>query len=113
MITILFSMTVKAEREADFRKTVEWLTRTTHAEDEGCLAYVFYRQVDHPRECVLYEQWRDAEALGAHVRRLQEHLGPPSDDEPFPPTHHRRRLPASFLELLERTDAVRYVPALS
>ena len=108
MITILFHMTVKIGREEEFREVVPRLTRTTHAEDEGCLAYIFYCRTDNPREAVLYEEWRDAEALSGHIARLQRVFGPPDEQEPHPPTHHRRRLPKAFLDLFEKTDAVRY-----
>ncbi len=110
MITVLFYMTVKAEREEEWRELLGRLARSTHAEDEGCLTYVFHRRADNPREYVLYEQWRDAAALAAHMARLQRLLGPPSSEEPYPPTHHRRRLLAAFLAFFERTEAVRYDP---
>jgi quinol monooxygenase YgiN len=108
MITVLFSMTVRAGREEEWRALLGELHRSTHAEDEGCLSYSFYRQADDPRRYVLHEQWRDADALNAHVARLQRVLGPPPRDEAYPPTHHRRRLPAAFLDFFERTEAVRY-----
>ena len=108
MITVLFSMTVKAGREEAWGVLLGELHRSTHAEDEGCVSYVFYRRADDPREYVLHEQWRDAAALDQHVARLQRLLGPPPDDAAYPPTHHRRRLPAAFLDLFEWTEAVRY-----
>jgi quinol monooxygenase YgiN len=108
MITVLFSMTVRTGREEAWRALLGELHRSTHAEDDGCISYAFYRQADDPRRYVLHEQWRDADALNAHVARLQRVLGPPPDDESFPPNHHRRRLPAAFLDLFERTEAVRY-----
>jgi len=83
----------KAGRENEFREMVPRLMRTTRAEDEGCVAYVFYRRPDNPSEAVLYEQWRDAEALNAHIARLQRVFGPPDEQETYPPPHHRRRLP--------------------
>jgi quinol monooxygenase YgiN len=110
MITVLLHMTVKAEREDAFREMVPRLTQTTHAEDPGCIAYAFYCRADNRNEAVLYEQWKDADALNAHVARLVRVLGPPDDQEPHPPTHHRRRLPKAFLDLFEKTDAVRYEP---
>jgi quinol monooxygenase YgiN len=110
MITIMFHMTIRAGREDELRAVVDRLTRTTIAEDDGCLAYAFYRRADDAREAVLFEQWRDVPALDAHVARLQALLGPPNDEEPFPPTHYRRRLPRAFLDLFERTEAVRYQP---
>ena len=108
MITVLFSMTVKAGREEEWSALLGELHRSTHAEDEGCLSYSFYRRADAPREYVLHEQWRDAGALNAHIARLQRVFGPPPSDETYPPTHHRRRLPAAFLDLFEQTEAVRY-----
>jgi antibiotic biosynthesis monooxygenase len=81
-------MTVKAGREM-----VPRLARPTRAEDEGCVAYVFYRRTDNPSEAVLYEQWRDVEALNAHIARLQRVFGPQDEQETYPATHHRRRLP--------------------
>ena len=112
MITIFFYLTVKPGLETEFHSLGERLTETTPAEDDGCLAYTFFRRADSPREVVLYEQWRDIEAVGAHVGRLQRELGPPDENEPFPPTHHRRRLPKAFLDMCEKTDAVRYEPMI-
>jgi len=112
VITVLFYVTVKKEREHDFLEVADRLTKSTHAEDTGCVAYTFYRQVDRPLDVVLYEQWSDQEALNSHISRLQKVLGPPDDEEPFPPTHHRRRLPKSFLALFEKTDAIRYEPVV-
>jgi quinol monooxygenase YgiN len=48
-------VTEKAGRENEFREMVPRLMRTTRAEDEGCVAYVFYRRPDNPSEAVLYE----------------------------------------------------------
>src|SRR5687768_17017299 len=112
MITIFFQLTVKPEREEEFRSVCERLTETTRTEDDGCLAYTFFRRADSPREVVLYEQWRDAPALEAHVAHLCRTLGPPDEQEPFPPTHHRRRLPKAFLDMCETTEAVRYEPMI-
>ncbi len=108
MLTILFHMIVKAGREEEFLKMARDAMAITRAEDRGCISYVIYRQSDDPRRYVLYEQWTDADALNAHVARLQRIFGPPDDREPYPPAHHRRRLPKAFLDFFEKTDAVRY-----
>ena len=102
MITTILSVTIAAGREAEWQAMVADLHRTTHAEDDGCLAYAFYRQVDNPREYVTFEQWRDADALAAHLARLARVYG-----EPAPGT----RLPAAFVDIFERAEAVRYEPA--
>ena len=108
MLTILFHMSVKAGHEAEAAKLATDLMASTRAEDDGCLNYTFYRRSDEPRELVLFEQWRDADALNAHIARLQRIFGPPDEHEPYPPTHHRRRLPKTFLAVFDRTEAVRY-----
>ena len=110
MITILFHMTVKAEREDEWRELLTHLTSATRAEDDGCLHYEYYRRLDSPREYVLYEQWRDADALAAHVARLHRVFGPPpaGGHLPAPLLAAGGRLPSAFLDFFERTQAVRY-----
>jgi len=98
MITILFHMTVKAGLEEKVAATAKELMVSTRAYD-GCLSYTFYRRTDRPHEFVLFEQWRDADALGAHLARLQQIFGPPEAGS---------RLPRTFLDMFEKTEAVRY-----
>ena len=108
MITILFYMTTQPGREEECAALSKELMASTRAEDAGCITYSVFRRSSDPRELVLFEQWRDADALNGHIARLQRVLGPPDDQEPHPPTHHRRRLPKAFLALFEKTEAVRY-----
>ena len=108
MLTIFFHMTVKLGREAESAKIAAELVASTRAEDDGCINYAFYRRSDEPRQFVLFEQWRDGDALTGHMVRLQRVYGPPDEQEPHPPTHHRRRLPKAFLALFEKTEAARY-----
>jgi hypothetical protein len=109
MITILFYMTVKPERQGEVELLVKDMMASTRAED-GCIAYTIFRRADQPRDLMLFEQWRDADALAAHIGVLRRRFGPPDDQEPYPEIHHRRRLPKAFLALFERTEAVRYEP---
>jgi quinol monooxygenase YgiN len=99
MITVLFHVTVKAERDGDWRALLAELTQSTRAEDDGCVTYVVHRQLDQPLQYALYEQWRDEAALTAHLARLERLLGPPRAGG---------RLPAKFLDHFEETHAVRY-----
>ena len=109
MITIMFHLTMKLGREEECTRVIREATKTTTVNDDGCVTYTYLRRADKPRELVLFEQWADAYALNAHLARLQRVYGPPDDNEPHPPTHHRRRLPKAFLDLFERTtEAVRY-----
>lgn len=97
MISIFFHVTVKVGKETEFHDLAVRLTDVTRAEDDGCLTYVYLRQRDNPNEYVLNEQWRDEEALDAHIAHLQALLGPAAPGE---------RLPAAFLDLCETTRSV-------
>ena len=110
MITVLLHMMIRPGRENDFRNVARSLTTSTIAEDRGCLAYRYFTGSDDNRKALLFEQWEDADSLDAHVARLRRVIGPPDENEPFPGTHHRRRLPKAFLDLFETTDAIRYDP---
>jgi quinol monooxygenase YgiN len=99
MLTILFHITVKAGQEQAFHDMAIRLTEVTRAEDEGCLAYIFHQQQGEPGKYVLYEQWQDGDALGAHLAHLRELLGPAAEGE---------ALPASLLDMCESTNSVFY-----
>jgi quinol monooxygenase YgiN len=99
MLTIFFHITVKTGKEQEFLDMAKRLTDVTRAEDEGCLAYIFHQQQGSPREYVLYEQWRDGDALGAHLAHLRELLGPAAEGE---------NLPASLLDMCESTHSLFY-----
>ena len=108
MITIFFHMTVKPGREEECAVLAKDQMARTRTQDKGCINYTIYRQSESSRELVLFEQWRDLDSLNTHIARLQREFGPPDDQEPYPDTHHRRRLPKAFLALFEKTNAVRY-----
>jgi len=99
MRATLFYLTAREGREEAFHDLAVRLTEITRSEDDGCLVYTFHQRVDNPREYVLYEQWRDAQALGAHLAHLQALYGPPRPGE---------ILPAAFLDLCEPREAVAY-----
>jgi len=99
MITILFHVMVKRGKEQDFHDLAVHLTEVTRADDDGCLSYVFHQRRDDPKEYVLYEQWRDREALDAHIAHVQNLLGPPAPGG---------RLPAALLALCDTAHPVLY-----
>lgn len=108
MLTIVLHMTVKAGREEECATVCKDVMVSTRSQDEGCLSYTFYRRRDNPSELMLFEQWRDATSVRAHLERLYRVFGPPDDKEPFPPTHHRRQISKTFLDSFDKTEAVRY-----
>jgi quinol monooxygenase YgiN len=111
MITVFFHVKVKPSREAEFNAIAPRLTASSR-QDDGCIEYVFHRRIGSPQEVVLYEQWRDQEALTAHIGRLVTEMGPPDDDPGLPETHVRRRLPKAFVDLFESAEPIRYEPVV-
>lgn len=103
MITVLFHMVVKPDREQDFLKLSGELMSSTRAEDKGCIQYGIYRRNDTARQYVLIEQWENQEALLAHITRLQRVLGPPPDGA---------RLPKQLLDHFESFEAVFYTASV-
>jgi quinol monooxygenase YgiN len=99
MLTFLVYVTAREGREEAFHALAVRLTGITRSEDDGCLVYTFHRRVDNPREYVLYEQWRDVQALRAHLEHLQALYGPPRPGD---------MLPAAFLDLCEVREGVAY-----
>jgi quinol monooxygenase YgiN len=93
MLTILFSMTIREGMEAEFIDVAREMMRSTHQQDEGCIAYTIHAKDGAPREFVLYEQWQDQEAVDKHLQRLLAEVG-------------RER----FLGFFEKTEAVRLTP---
>jgi quinol monooxygenase YgiN len=79
--------------EAEFVELAREMMRSTHARDEGCIAYTIHAKDGAPREFVLYEQWRDQEAVDKHLQRLLADVG-------------RER----FVGYFEKTEAVRLTP---
>lgn len=94
MITILFSARALENKIEEFRAMAAKATPLSRA-DDGCLYYVFHQQKDDPRNFVLREQWRDQDALNAHISHLVEVFGPPKSGG---------QLPASILEMCESVD---------
>ncbi len=100
MITIFFSARARESKDKDFRKVAERIVKLSRA-DDGCLAYDVHQQKDDPRNFLLREQWRDQEALTAHVEHLVREFGPPPEGG---------QLPASILDLCESIDFKLYEP---
>jgi quinol monooxygenase YgiN len=99
MLACLVYLTAREGREEAFHELAVRVTEITRSEDDGCLVFTFHRRVDNPREYVLYEQWRDVQALGAHLAHLQALYGPPRPGEV---------LPAAFFDLCELRESPTY-----
>ncbi|MEW6299963.1 MAG: putative quinol monooxygenase [Thermodesulfobacteriota bacterium] len=83
-ITILVRVKVKAGKEGEFYKLAAGAVQSTHAKDKGCLTYIYHQHTEDARDFFLYEQWRDQEALQAHLDRLKQEYGPAREGEVVP-----------------------------
>ena len=77
MIVLLVTYVAKEGRESELEARLREMTGYTRQEP-GCLAYVAHRSLKEPRKFVLYEQYTDESALGAHrtsayFKRIVQH----------------------------------------
>ena len=98
MITILLTARIAEDKTDSFRELAKDAT-TIFRQDDGCLAYVFYQQLDDPRNFVLREQWRDETALNEHIGHLIEKYGSPNPGD---------QLPAAIMEMCDSVDLKLY-----
>lgn len=83
-LNILFRAKVKAGREDEFHKTAAEIVKSTHAEADGCINFIFHQHAEDPTWFFAYEQWRDQEAANAHFARLAKVYGAPREGEVLP-----------------------------
>jgi len=74
----MFYATVKADKVDELRAMLVKAAEATRAEEEGCITFVLHQQVQNPHAFVVYEQWRDQDALNANIAHLQRLFGPPA-----------------------------------
>ena len=83
-ITILVRVKVKAGKEEEFYALAAEAVKSTRAKDDGCITYIYHQHAEDARDFFLYEQWRDQEALQAHLNRLIQEYGPAREGELVP-----------------------------
>jgi len=65
MISFTVRMTFRSEDREDVHQFLRELTRLSRRE-EGCVSYIAHFVESDPDTVVIYEQYRDAEAVEAH-----------------------------------------------
>lgn len=83
-INVLFRVKVKAGQEDEFYNLAAELVTSTREEDGGCITFIYHQHTSDPGDFFLYEQWRDQEALQAHIDRLIDVYGPPKEGRFLP-----------------------------
>ncbi|RNF29873.1 hypothetical protein NM04_15615 [Massilia aurea] len=93
-VTIIATLYAKAGQEAALAARMQEMTCETRKE-AGCILYDLQRSNDNPREFIMVEYWRDAEAVALHDASA-----------------HMAALVADLPALVDRPVAVRkYTPA--
>ena len=95
MLTIVVRLRIKPGMDDEYAELARRITHATHVEDKGCIAYAYFRDVDNPRDFVVYEQWEDREALESHGAQLHRNHGPPNPGG---------RVPASIERFFETNE---------
>lgn len=84
MITVVFTASILADRIDEFR-AIATKGAGQFRQEDGCVTYGWYRQQDAPpTSLMLFEQWRDAEALAVHLKKLADEYGPPPPGQALP-----------------------------
>jgi quinol monooxygenase YgiN len=67
MITIVAKGVVKEENINTFKEYAQTLIKETKKE-EGCISYKLYEDINNPKVVTFVEEWKDQEAIDAHVK---------------------------------------------
>ena len=67
MVLVIARFRPRADRLEEFVALLKEVQAASRA-DDGCLNYGYYSEVDDPLQYVAVEEWRDMEALEAHLR---------------------------------------------
>jgi quinol monooxygenase YgiN len=87
MLVIAGRIAVKPERREEAVRAALAMAAATR-EEEGCLSYRFYGDLEDPCVFLIFEEWRDDAALGAHfgMPHMAEFLAKVQDLVAAPPT---------------------------
>ena len=67
MVIVVARFRPRAERVDEFVALLQEVQSASRA-DDGCLNYGYYVEVGDPLQYVAVEEWRDVDALEAHLR---------------------------------------------
>jgi len=67
MIKVVAKNTVKKDKIEEFITLAEKLVEATNKNDEGCIHYDLYRDLNDPQVLTFIEEWESMEALDKHL----------------------------------------------
>ena len=68
MVIVIARFRPRPERRDDFVALLEEVQAASRR-DDGCLHYGYYTEITDPLSFIAVEEWRDQEALVAHLRQ--------------------------------------------
>ncbi|HWQ78988.1 MAG TPA: putative quinol monooxygenase [Anaerovoracaceae bacterium] len=77
MIKVVAKHIVKKEKVEEFITLAAKLEEATNKNDEGCIHYALYQDVNNPQTLTFIEEWESKEAL-------KKHMDAPHFQEVFP-----------------------------
>jgi quinol monooxygenase YgiN len=72
MISITASFSIMPGKEAEAEAAIRKVADAVSEKEPGCLVYTWHRGVKDPMQVLVFENWRDDEALKEH--RTQPHM---------------------------------------
>lgn len=67
MIKVVASNTVKKDKLGEFIAIAEKLVEVTNKNDEGCIHYDLYQDLNNPQLLTFIEEWESMDALNKHM----------------------------------------------
>jgi len=68
VVIVIARFRPRADRRGDFVELLEEVQAASRR-DDGCLHYGYYSEISDPLSFIAVEEWRDEEALAAHLRQ--------------------------------------------
>ena len=67
MIALIATMTARKGKEGELIAAMKGLAAEVRAKEEGTLEYIFHRAQENPAMFMVYEKYKDGDALNAHM----------------------------------------------
>ena len=68
MVKVVSKNTIKKEKIEEFIALVAGLVEATKRNDEGCIQYDLYQDIENPQILTIIEEWESKEALDKHMQ---------------------------------------------
>ena len=70
MIKVVAKNYIKAGKESEFIVLAKKLVEATNQNDEGCIKYELFQEINSPNVFTIIEEWQDQETLDKHMASM-------------------------------------------